>query len=181
VEKIISILRESVEPMEPNDESEAWSEHAENHIDVKALIGLLGVTVGTLALVWSGKKAINYLKDKNVKTASKISREDGSQFYVKVNVKPLYVSEFIAATRANTDATRKESGNIRYDLYQSQYDRTQFILHEIYRSQRDEEDHRKTAHYKKWNSDVEPMMATKREKYYEGGIPFGYVLNCTLD
>jgi autoinducer 2-degrading protein len=49
---------------------------------------------------------------------------------VYVQVKPEHVDEFILATRANHEASVKESGNLRFDVLQTAANPAHFVLYE---------------------------------------------------
>ena len=71
---------------------------------------------------------------------------------VHVRVNPEHIQDFIAATRANHQASVQEPGNLRFDVLQSPEDPGYFLLYEAYRSPRDAAAHKETAHYLKWTS-----------------------------
>ncbi len=86
---------------------------------------------------------------------------------VHVHVTPEHTEDFIAATRANHEASVKEPGNLRFDVLQSPEDPGYFVLYEAYRSPRDAASHKQTAHYQRWRETVADWMAEPRQ-----GIPF---------
>ena len=86
---------------------------------------------------------------------------------VHVHVTPEHTEEFIAATRANHDASVKEPGNLRFDVLQSPEDPGYFVLYEAYRSARDAAAHKETALYQHWRETVADWMAEPRQ-----GVPF---------
>jgi autoinducer 2-degrading protein len=91
---------------------------------------------------------------------------------VHVHVKPEHVQDFIAATRANHEASVKEPGNRRFDVLQSADDPTRFVLYEAYRSAADAAAHKQTAHYLRWRDAVAPWMAQpRRGDGYTGLFP----------
>jgi autoinducer 2-degrading protein len=85
---------------------------------------------------------------------------------VHVDVKPEAVAAFIAATRANHEASVREPGNCRFDVLQAPDEPTRFILYEAYDSAESAARHKDTAHYAAWRDAVAPMMATPRK-----GVP----------
>lgn len=85
---------------------------------------------------------------------------------VHIAVKPEAVDAFIAATRANHEASVREPGNRRFDVLQAPDDPTRFVLYEAYVSADDAAAHKQTAHYATWRDTVAPMMAKPRE-----GVP----------
>ncbi|MEW5977597.1 MAG: antibiotic biosynthesis monooxygenase [Acidobacteriota bacterium] len=86
---------------------------------------------------------------------------------VNVHVKADRVMDFIAATRANHQASVQEAGNCRFDVLQSTEDPTHFILYEAYRSPEDAAAHKQTAHYLHWRDTVADWMAAPRQ-----GVPY---------
>ncbi len=90
---------------------------------------------------------------------------------VHVHVKPERVEEFIAATRANHEASVREPGNRRFDFLQSAEDPSRFVLYEAYASAEDAAAHKGTAHYAAWRDRVADMMAEPRK-----GVPYAGLL-----
>ena len=81
---------------------------------------------------------------------------------VHVRVRPEQLDAFIAATRANHEASVSEAGNRRFDVLQAPDDPTRFILYEAYASAADAAAHKETAHYLTWRAAVAEMMAEPR-------------------
>jgi len=81
---------------------------------------------------------------------------------VHVRVKPENVDAFVAATRANHEASIGEPGNRRFDVLQAPDDPTRFILYEAYDSAADAAAHKATPHYLAWRDAVAEMMAEPR-------------------
>ena len=81
---------------------------------------------------------------------------------VHVCVKPGDVDAFIAATRANHEASVDEPGNRRFDVLQAPDDPARFILYEAYASTAAAAAHKETAHYLAWREAVAGMMAEPR-------------------
>ena len=91
---------------------------------------------------------------------------------VHVVVKPDRISDFIAATRANHEASVLEPGNCRFDVLQLRDDPARFILYEAYNSPDDAAAHKQTSHYLKWRDEVADWMAVPREGVaYQGLYP----------
>ena len=84
-------------------------------------------------------------------------------YIVHIHVKPECVEEFKAETLANARSTVNEPNNHRFDVLQQSDDPTKFVLYEIYTDESALEEHRKTAHYARWKSAVEPWMAEPRK------------------
>jgi (4S)-4-hydroxy-5-phosphonooxypentane-2,3-dione isomerase len=82
--------------------------------------------------------------------------------HVHVKVKPDQVKEFLTATLANAQASRREPGIARFDVLQQSDDPTAFVLSEAYRTPEAPEAHKRTAHYATWRDTVAEMMAEPR-------------------
>ena len=85
---------------------------------------------------------------------------------VHVHVKPADIDSFIAASRANHEASVREPGNRRFDVLQNPEDAGHFILYEAYASAEAAAAHKQTAHYARWRDTVAAMMAAPRQ-----GVP----------
>lgn len=81
---------------------------------------------------------------------------------VTIFVKPEFVEQFVAATFDNATNSRKESGNIRYDVLRAEDDPCRFLLYEVYHSKEDVVKHQQTAHYLRWKNAVADWMAQPR-------------------
>lgn len=89
---------------------------------------------------------------------------------VHVRVKPAAIDAFIAATRANHEASIQEPGNQRFDVLQAPDDPARFILYEAYASAEDAAAHKATAHYLAWREAVADMMDEARRGESMNGI-----------
>ena len=81
---------------------------------------------------------------------------------VHVRVKPESIEAFKAATLDNARHSLQEKGVARFDVLQDNEHPDQFVLVEGYRSADAPARHKETAHYLKWRSTVESMMAEPR-------------------
>ena len=81
---------------------------------------------------------------------------------VTIFVKPEFVEQFKLATYDNASNTRKEPGNIRFDVLQAEDDLNRFMLYEAYKEKEDFPRHQQTAHYARWRDAVTPWMAQPR-------------------
>jgi autoinducer 2-degrading protein len=82
---------------------------------------------------------------------------------VTIWVKSGFEQKFIEATRDNHENTRKEPGNLRFDVLQKEDEPTRFFLYEVYRAARDFDAHKQTSHYQQWSKLVADWMAKARE------------------
>ncbi len=81
---------------------------------------------------------------------------------VAVVVKPEFVAQFKQAILDNATNTRKEPGNIRFDVIQQEDDPARFTLYEIYRDKEGFAAHQQTPHYLRWKNAVADWMAQPR-------------------
>jgi autoinducer 2-degrading protein len=82
---------------------------------------------------------------------------------VLIDVKPENVEAFKAISTYNHECSRKEPGNIRFDLLQDNNDPTKFVLFEVYVDAEAAAAHKQTEHYNKWREEVAPYMASPRK------------------
>ncbi len=87
---------------------------------------------------------------------------------VRIQVLLDKVSEFIAATLENARNTRREPGNVRFDVLRRNDDANCFTLYETYHDESGFKAHQHTPHYLQWKELVAPMMAVPRigEKHH---------------
>ncbi len=82
---------------------------------------------------------------------------------VQIKVKPGCEEDFLAATRLNVGGTRKEAGNLAFDVSQGEEDQTAFFFYEVYRSKEAFQSHQQTPHYFAWRDAVQEFMAEPRK------------------
>lgn len=82
---------------------------------------------------------------------------------IKVFVKPECVNDFKNAILKNRNQSIKEPGVLRFDVLVNKEKPSEFLLFEVYRSEKAAEDHKKTAHYLEWRDTVADMMSVPRE------------------
>jgi autoinducer 2-degrading protein len=92
---------------------------------------------------------------------------------VTIVVKPEAVEQFIEATYDNAVNTRKEPGNVRFDVLRAEEDPNRFFLYETYKSKDDFVRHQQTAHYLKWKNTVADWMAQPRQGVRHTPLFFG--------
>ena len=92
---------------------------------------------------------------------------------ITVHVKPEHVEAFKAATLENARNTRKEPGNARFDVLQSDEDPARFMLYEAYHTKDGITAHQQTAHYAKWKEAVTDWMAQPRQRVTHNSLFFG--------
>jgi autoinducer 2-degrading protein len=92
--------------------------------------------------------------------------------HVHVHVKLDQIEAFVAATRANCEASLQEAGVARFDFVQQADDPSRFVLIEAYKTAEAPAQHKQTAHYASWRDTVAPMMESPRSSVkYESLCP----------
>ena len=81
---------------------------------------------------------------------------------VTVHVKPEFVARFIEATFDNARNTRREPGNLRFDVSQAEDDPNRFLLYEVYHTKDDFAAHQQTPHYLRFKTAVADCDALLR-------------------
>ena len=92
---------------------------------------------------------------------------------VTVFVKPEFVKQFVEATMDNAMNTRREPGNVRFDVSQLEEDPTRFLFYEVYREKAGFLAHQQTEHYLRWRAAVADWMAQPRQGVRHHAIFFG--------
>jgi autoinducer 2-degrading protein len=92
---------------------------------------------------------------------------------VTVHVKEPHVQDFITATLENARNTRKEPGNLRFDVLQCEDDDKRFLLYEAYKTRDDFTKHQQTEHYLRWKQTVADWMAQPRQGIKHNSLFFG--------
>jgi autoinducer 2-degrading protein len=82
---------------------------------------------------------------------------------VIVFVKPGFADPFIVAVLDNARNTRKEPGNVRFDVLRAEEDPNRFLLYEVYKQKEDFAKHQQTAHYARFRDAVAEWMAQPRQ------------------
>jgi autoinducer 2-degrading protein len=83
---------------------------------------------------------------------------------IKVFVKPESVEAFEKVTIENHQGSIREPGVLRFDVLRNPERQGEYLLYEVYVDDGATAAHRETAHYKKWNETVGPMMAGDRQR-----------------
>ena len=80
---------------------------------------------------------------------------------------PEHVERYINATLANAEQTRKEPGNIRFDLLRDASDPCTFQLYEVYASREAQQAHLASAHFDAWKEAVQGVFAGRSFAKFE--------------
>ena len=73
---------------------------------------------------------------------------------------------FLEAFTINCEGTRKEPGNIRFDLLHDPENNNNFFVYEIFESDAALDEHRKTEHYQTCVRMIDPITIGGRTKTY---------------
>ena len=92
---------------------------------------------------------------------------------VTVFVKPEFRDAFVEAALDNARNTRKEPGNIRFDVLRAEEDPNRFLLYEVYHQKDDFAKHQQTEHYVRWKDKVADWMAQPRQGVRHVPVFFG--------
>ena len=92
---------------------------------------------------------------------------------VTVFVKPDFVQQFKEAVLDNASNTRREPGNLRFDVSQCVDDPNRFLLYEVYGTPDDFLRHQQTEHYLRWKQTVAGAMAQPRQGLKHHSLFFG--------
>lgn len=82
---------------------------------------------------------------------------------VTILVKPQHAEQFVEATLDNAKNTRKEPGNLRFDVLRAEDDSARFFLYEAYHRKEDFAIHQQTEHYFRWKNAVADWMREPRQ------------------
>jgi len=82
---------------------------------------------------------------------------------VTSKVKPEHADLFLIASLENARLTRKEPGNMRFDVLRAEEDPCQFFFYEVYRTKADFQSHQQTPHYFQWRDRVKDFMVEPRK------------------
>lgn len=83
------------------------------------------------------------------------------------HVLPEYIDLYIEATRVNAEATRKESGNIRFDVLRDPTDPCRFLLYEVYIDRSAHQIHLASAHFMVWKNAVQHIFSDRSIQKFE--------------
>ena len=74
------------------------------------------------------------------------------------------INAFLQKTLEYAAVSRREVGNVRYDILQCEDDPACFVIYEVYRTKEDFLFHREMPHSSKWKLEIESIMAKPRER-----------------
>lgn len=81
---------------------------------------------------------------------------------VRLQVKPERLDDFLKLVTFNAAESRKEPGNLRFDVVRSVETPTYFSLYEVYNDEAAVAAHQATPHFAKWRAEVEALLTTPR-------------------
>jgi Uncharacterized conserved protein len=83
---------------------------------------------------------------------------------VSITIKSEFRAQFESVTLYNHENTRREAGNVRFDVLHSATEPDKYVLYEVFANRDAVEFHKTTEHYKRWSSEMEQYMAAPRSK-----------------
>ena len=86
--------------------------------------------------------------------------------FVTINVKPGFTDQFEKAFRINFEGTRKEPGNLRFDVLRNQDDPNRYTIYEVFRDEDAFQAHKETPHYAECVQLIDPIIVLPRPKQY---------------
>ena len=102
-------------------------------------------------------------------TGSQEIKDETLTIIATVTVKPEYKDDVLKAIKAVVDATRKESGNIFYDVFEDINNPLKFVFIETWKSQEAIGSHNKSVHFNEFVKAVEGKASleasTLRQKF----------------
>jgi autoinducer 2-degrading protein len=81
---------------------------------------------------------------------------------VRLEVKPDRIDDFLKLVSFNAGESRKEQGNLRFDVIRSADSPTLYRLYEVYHGEAAVRAHQATPHYAKWRAEIEALLVTPR-------------------
>jgi len=95
---------------------------------------------------------------------------------VRLEVKPDSVDNFLKLVSFNAAESRKEPGNLRFDVVRSVDNPTLFRLYEVYKGDDAIRAHQATPHYAKWRAEIEALLVTPRlSEKFVSVVPEPYI------
>jgi autoinducer 2-degrading protein len=85
---------------------------------------------------------------------------------VNIRVRPGQRDAFVEAFRINLEGSRREPGNLRFDLLNDPEDDHNFFVYEVFRDEAALEAHRFTDHYRLCVAAIDPITVGARTKRY---------------
>lgn len=87
--------------------------------------------------------------------------------HVRMQARPEAVEKLLALASFNARESRREPGNLRFDVSRGADDPLRFMLYEVYRDEAAFAAHQQTAHYARWKAEIGDLLAAPRmsERY----------------
>jgi autoinducer 2-degrading protein len=81
---------------------------------------------------------------------------------VRIEVKPEKLESFLELVNVDAVGTRKEPGNVRFDVLRLVDQPLKFALYEVYKDEAGFKAHQQTEHYARWKREIEDHCAVPR-------------------
>jgi autoinducer 2-degrading protein len=91
---------------------------------------------------------------------------------VRMEVRPDKVGHLLELATFNSANSRKEPGNVRFDVLRSVENPNRFALYEVYKDEAAFKAHQETAHYARWRAEIgDLLVAPRTSEKYENVVP----------
>jgi autoinducer 2-degrading protein len=81
---------------------------------------------------------------------------------VRMEAKPEKVGALLELATYNSGCSRKEPGNLRFDVLRQNDQPHRFALYEVYRDETAFKAHQQTEHYARWRREIDDLLAAPR-------------------
>jgi autoinducer 2-degrading protein len=81
---------------------------------------------------------------------------------VRLEAKPETLESLIELATYNSGCTRKEPGNLRFDVIRQADNPLRLALYEVYRDEAGFKAHQQTEHYARWRREIDALLASPR-------------------
>jgi len=81
---------------------------------------------------------------------------------VRMEAKPEKAEALMELATYNSGCSRKEPGNLRFDVLRQVDHPLRFALYEVYRDEAGFKAHQQTEHYARWRREIDDLLAAPR-------------------
>ncbi|HLF93136.1 MAG TPA: putative quinol monooxygenase [Planctomycetota bacterium] len=81
---------------------------------------------------------------------------------VRMEAKPEKAEALVELATYNSGCSRKEPGNLRFDVLRQVDNPLRFSLYEVYRDEAAFKAHQQTDHYARWKREIDGLLAAPR-------------------
>lgn len=81
---------------------------------------------------------------------------------VRMEARPERVDALVELATYNSGCSRKEPGNVRFDVLRQVDNPLRFALYEVYKDEAGFKAHQQTEHYARWRREIDGLLAAPR-------------------